>query len=62
MLATNKAIICAQQVREAVMKQSGIEVADFLVRQVLRKEMRLGYRLAKTVAIQSNSERCLVLR
>ena len=28
----------------------------------MRKDMRLGYRLAKTVPIQANIERCLVLR
>ena len=28
----------------------------------MRKELRMGYRLAKQVPIQSNSERCLVLR
>ena len=32
------------------------------IRQVMRKDMGLGYRLAKTVAIQSNRERCFVLR
>ena len=46
----------------AVLEQMGLEVADSLVRQVMRKELRLGYRLAKTVPVQSNSERCLVLR
>ena len=29
---------------------------------MLRKDMGLGYRLAKTVPVQSNDERCLVLR
>jgi hypothetical protein len=28
----------------------------------MRKDLHFGYRLAKTVPIQGNSERCLVLR
>ena len=33
-----------------------------MVSFVMRKKMRLGYRLTRTVPIQANSERCLVLR
>ena len=33
-----------------------------LVQQVMRKDLKMGYRLAKTIPVQSNSERCLVLR
>ena len=33
-----------------------------LIREVFRKDLNMGYRLARTVPIQSNSERCLVLR
>ena len=54
MLAANRPIISAQQVREAVQEQKGIKVADQLVRHVMRKELRLGYRLAKRVPIQCN--------
>ena len=39
-----------------------LEVGIGLVRQVMRKDLSMGYRLAKTVPIQGNSERCLVLR
>ena len=28
----------------------------------MKKDMRLGYRMARTVVVQANSERCLVLR
>ena len=28
----------------------------------MRKELRMGFRLAKSVPIQANTERCLVLR
>ena len=62
MLAANKAIVSAKQVQEEVQEQKGHEVDLLLVRQVMRKDMRLGYRLAKAVAVQCNTERCLVLR
>ena len=32
------------------------------VRSVMRKDLHLGYKRAKTICIQANSERCLVLR
>ena len=41
---------------------TGLEVNEATVRRVMRKDLRLGYRLAKQVPIQCNSERCLVLR
>ena len=62
MLLANKPITCAQTVQAAVHEQTGLKVNDQLVRRVMRKELSLGYRLAKTVPIQSNHERCLVLR
>ena len=62
MLASNRPIVSARQVREAVQSTMAIKVDDGQVRQVMRKEMRLGYREVRTVPIQSNSERCLVLR
>ena len=37
-------------------------VDQHLIRQVMRKEMGLGYRMAKTVPLQCNLQRCLVLR
>ena len=48
--------------QEAVQHQANVEVSSLLVRQVMRKDMHLGYRLAKTVPVQCNSTRCLVLR
>ena len=62
MLASNKPIVRLQQVQAKVQEDYGLEVSRPLTRVVLRKEMRLGYRLAKMVAVQCNSERCLVLR
>ena len=62
MLSKNKPIIRLQQVKDAVAEDTGLDVDKGLVSQVLRKDMGLGYRLGKTVPIQSNDERCLVLR
>ena len=39
-----------------------MSVALSKVSKVLRKDLKMGYRLAKTVPTQSNTERCLVLR
>ena len=60
MLANNKTISNSWKVQNAVQEQSGQEVTNQLVRQMMRKDLRLGYRKARTVTIQSNSERCLV--
>ena len=62
MLAVNKPIARIQQVQAVVTEQNGLQVSSKLVSQVMRKDMRMGYRLARTVPLQSNSERCLVLR
>ena len=62
MLEVNRPITSAKVVTDAVKKNLSLDVDDNLVREVMRKDMRLGYRQAKTVPIQSNSERCLVLR
>lgn len=39
-----------------------VQLSASTIRKVMRKEMRLGYRKARTVTIQCNSERCLVMR
>ena len=39
-----------------------LEVDKIQVRMVLRKYLHMGYRMVKTVTVQANSERCLVLR
>lgn len=61
-LQRSQPIARAQQVQLAVEEQKGLEVSTQLVRQVFRKELYMGYRVAKAVAVQSNSERALVLR
>ena len=45
-----------------VNEQTDLEVKHHEVKSVLRKDLGLGYRIVKKVPIQSNSERCLVLR
>ncbi len=45
-----------------VNEHTDLEVRHEEVRSVLRNDLGLGYRIAKKVPIQSNSERCLVLR
>ena len=40
----------------------GLEVSIQLVRTVMRKDLGMGYRMAKKVPVQSNLERNLVLR
>ena len=62
MLKANKPIFRAQQVQAKVQKETELEVGLRFVQKVMRKDLSMGYRLAKTVPIQSNSERCLVLR
>ena len=62
MLAANKQITSAQLVRAAVRRNDGYEVGLDLVKDVMKKDLRMGYRRARTVTVQANSERCLVLR
>ena len=62
MLASNKPIVRIQQIQAAVEEERGLEVPKKLVSEVKRKDMGMGYRLAKTVPVQCNLERCLVLR
>ena len=62
MLQKNQAIYSAKMVREKMLEQDDLDVSEKQIRGVMRRELRMGYRLAKTVPIQSNSERCLVLR
>ena len=62
MLERNKAIYSSKIVKEDIKETHALEVEERMVRMVMRKELHMGYRLAKTVPVQSNSERCLVLR
>ena len=51
MLWNNKPIYSISQVQTELQSQSQLEVEKPLVRQVMRKDLRLGYRMAKTVTI-----------
>ena len=62
MLERSKPILHIEQVQAAVQEETGLEVNRPMVSRVMRKDLHMGYRLAKTAPIQSNSERCLVLR
>ena len=60
MLAINKPIVGAKQVQAQVLETTGLTVVPSLTRHVMRKDLCMGYRRAKIVTVQSNSERCLV--
>ena len=62
LLTCNIPIFRAQQVKQGVLETADLEVSESFVRHVMRRDLQMGYRLAKQVPIQSNEERCLVLR
>ena len=41
---------------------TGLEVTPTQVKVILKAELGLGYRMAKKIPVQCNTERCLVLR
>ena len=41
---------------------TGLLVAKKMVSEVMRKDLGIGYRVSRIVPVQSNSERCFVLR
>ena len=55
-------ILKAEQIQKKVNKKKDIKVCLKEVRQVLWEALHLGWRMAKPIPIQCNSERCLVLR
>ena len=62
MLVRNKPIFRVKQVEEAVKQEANLEVNRSQVAKFMRKDMHLGYRHIRTVPVQSNTQRCLVLR
>ena len=52
MLEINEPIMRIQQIHAAAEEQSGLEMPKNLVSKVMRKDMRIGYRLAKTIPAQ----------
>ena len=55
MLTTNKPIVNTRQVQEKAQEKFGGPLDKRFVAKVMRKELRLGYRLAKTVVVQGNT-------
>ena len=62
MLARSVPIQSSDIIVARVNEQTDLKVKNHEVRSVLKKDLGLGYRLAKKVPPQANSERCLVLR
>ena len=62
MLKNNVAIFKTKQIVDALKEEQDLEVGRQKVAKSLRKDLHFGYRVVKTVPIQSNNERCLVLR
>ncbi len=52
----------AMKVQRQAEQYHAVEISVPKVRTMLKKELGLGYRRARQVPIQGNSERCLVLR
>ena len=62
MLAKSIPIQSSDSIVVRVNEQTDLQIKHHEVRSVLRSDLGLGYRIVKKVPIQSNSERCLVLR
>jgi len=62
MLERSIPIANAAKIQKEVNHLHNVELSLPKVRWALKKELGLGYRIAKKVPIQCNSERCLVLR
>ena len=52
----------AKQVQKHVKQGYGVDASEKLIRQTMKRDMRMSFRLAKRVPKQGNTERCLVLR
>ena len=50
-LKANQQIVRAQQIQSIVEKEAELEVPLNLVRNVMRKDLAMGYRLAKSVPV-----------
>lgn len=62
MMRTREAIENAETVRARVRTSHGLDVSVALARDVMKRQLRMSYRMAKKVPRQGNTERCLVLR
>ena len=55
-------ILKAETVAQLVREQEDVEITLEQVKTIMKDELGLGYRLTRRIPVQSNSERCLVLR
>ena len=62
LLETGSTITSCNMIKKQVEEEHGIKLNTNAVRDVFKKEMGLGYRQARAVPIQGNTERSLVLR
>ena len=62
MLEKSVSIVKADFVLKEVLRKHNLLLSKTLVMKVLKDELGLGYRMARDVPLQGNSERCLVLR
>ena len=62
MLENRVPIVKAEVVVKAVKRNDNLTVTAKQVKSIMKDEMGLGYRMSRKVPVQSNSERCLVMR
>ena len=62
MLERSIPIVNAAKIQTEAKRIHNVELSLPKVRGILKTELGLGYRMAKKVPVQCNSERCLVLR
>ena len=62
LLSNSVPIVKADMVVQQVQELHDVDVKVQQVRDIMKDELGLGYRLTRKVPVQGNSERCLVLR
>ena len=61
-LAKNRPIWKADIIQKSIEEEHDDKISTSNICKILHKELGLGYRKIRKVAIQANSERCLILR
>ena len=62
LLSNSVPIVKADMVVQQVQELHYVDIKVQQVRDIMKDELGLGYRLTRKVPVQGNSERCLVLR
>jgi transposase len=62
MLVRGVPIVKAEAVVQQVRRKEDIEVTISQVKTIMKDDLGLGYRVARKIPVQANTERCLVLR